>query len=462
MLFNLIEKLPIDVVGSTVLHYLNIKDIVMLERACGSKAAHKLFMDLIPHFTAAKLSSYNYKEIAGFEWFAKRNCKIKYTTITLPGNNPALHVKNLQVEHLGLTLKGNVTIESCTHMIESHLTNVIRSIDILEDQNNDVIEQISLLTENIKSLRISHSNNYKDWLNKDILSRWKLKEIFLKGNVINLVTITLIVQTCSELTSIKLESNTVNDDVVMAVAQHCAKLETLVLPFRPEITSNSLLALSKRYRSLVNLHILNIPIFPSADIAKRCSHALSCIRSLNTYYLSGISQDAPIFLPYMTGLTKVFLEDHFIPFIPLLAQYCHMIKVIEVDTVSLSVLDILSLCAAIPLLKELLIYASSSIGITDTTLIELIHTCPHLHTLYLPHETNITDIGVLALSEHCPQLQFLSMHECNQVIEISVLQLLQRCRKLTILEVSSSCLSEETWTQLDKNTQKRVRRCKFL
>ena len=40
---------------------------------------------------------------------------------------------------------------SCDHLIESHLTNVIRSIGILEDQNKEDIEQISLLTKNIES-----------------------------------------------------------------------------------------------------------------------------------------------------------------------------------------------------------------------------------------------------------------------------------------------------------------------
>ena len=46
-----------------------------------------------------------------------------------------------------------------------------------------------------------------------------------------------------------------------------------------------------------------------------------------------------------------------------------------------------------------------------------------------------------------------SIKECTQVTEAVVLQLLQRCRKLTKLEVTSRSLSEETWTQLDKNTQ---------
>ena len=158
----------------------------------------------------------------------------------------------------------------------------------------------------------------------------------------------------------------------------------------------------------------------------------------------------------MTGLNSIYLTSIALSYIPILKQYCHKLKVIEVDTVSLPVTDILSLCRANPLLQELFCFARY--GITDTTLIELIHACPHLHTLYLPKETEITDIGILTLSEHCPQLQKLELSENVLITETSILQLLQRCRKLTRLVVSSSSLSKETWTQLDKNTQKRVSR----
>ena len=143
------------------------------------------------------------------------------------------------------------------------------------------------------------------------------------------------------MTSITLTSTTVDDAVVMSIAQHCSKLETFKVPFQSEVTYHSLLALSVRSLPLKELSIPRIPNIPTADIARRCSHALSCIRHLDTYYLHHNGQDAPIFLPYMAGLTNVYLADHSIPFIPLLTQYCRKIQVIEVDTVRLPVLDIL-------------------------------------------------------------------------------------------------------------------------
>ena len=457
MLFSLIEKLPIDVVGATVLHYLDIKDIVRLERACGSKSSHQHFLNLIPHSPAIKLTSSNQKDIGCFAWFAKRNCKIKYLTITLPGKNPALQVKNLQVENLDLCLQANLTMECCNNLFESHFTNLIRSFRIFEDQIMEVIDQLNLLTGKVETLKICNSNNYNDWLNKDILTRWKLKEIILKGTVVNLSTIALIVQTCSDLTTISLNSSTVDDAVVMVVAQHCPNLEKLNLHVHSGLTYHSFVALSERGLPLKELSIPRIPNIPSADISKRCSHALSRIRTLNTSYIPYSSQAVSIFLPYMTGLTNVDLTGRSLSYIPLLTQYCHKLTEIEIDIVSLSVTEILSLCCANPLLHS--IYGYNCCGLTDTVLIELIHACPHLHTLYLPNEINISDIVILALSEHCPQLQFLVIRNSTQVTERAVLHLLQCCHKLTRLGLSSSSLSEETWTQLDKNTQKKVSRC---
>ena len=138
--------------------------------------------------------------------------------------------------------------------------------------------------------------------------------------------------------------------------------------------------------------------------------------------------------------------------------YCRYLTTVSVSHYHcMDYTAILTLCLGSIYLDHILFHCC--MDITDTVLIELIHVCPHLHTLYLPYETDITNIGILALSERCPQLQWLNIENCTQVTEAAVLQLLQCCRKLTRLEVSSSSLSEETWTQLDSNTQKRVSLC---
>ena len=257
------------------------------------------------------------------------------------------------------------------------------------------------------------------------------------------------------MTSIKLYSDSIDDAAVIAIAQHCPKLEKLLLR-SSNITWSSLIALSERSLPLDELDIDSIPNIPTADIARRCSHALSCIRHIYTNHLSQNDQDVNILIPYMTGLTSVYLNSFCDSYIPLLTQHCHnLTKITVLYNYNYPVTDMLSLCRANPLLEVFIYYQND---ITDTILIELIQACPRLHTLYLTSETYITDIGILALSEHCHQLQVLSINKCHKVTETAVIQLLRRCRKLIRLDVSSSSLSEETWTQLDKNTQKRVSR----
>ena len=457
IMLNLIKNLPVELVGTNVLGYLTIRDIVMLEQACGSKNSYQQFLYWVPYSSPVVLPSRNHKSTITLNWFAKRLCRIRSLTIELPGDNPDLHVKNLQVNNFDLQIHFGTTTEKLKPLLANNMGFKVRNIDITGNQNRDVIEQLSACTSNVEQLRISHSGNCMDWLTADILSRWRrLKEIELKEEAVTTLLISSIVQTCSELTSIKLYSITVDDAAVFQIAQHYPKLEILQL-MTSNITWTSLLALSEKRLPLKVLDVPCIPNIPTADIAKRCSHALSRIRYLNTGDFNRNGQDVTILIPYITGLTSVAVRYYNDTYIPLLTQHCHKLTKIAVNDIACSVSDILSLCCANPLLEDLRYFPYG--GITDTILIELILVCPHLHTLWLPNETDITDIGILALSEHCPQLRQLTLYNCDQVTEAVVLQLLQRCRKLTRLWVSSSSLSEETWTQLDKNTQKRVSRC---
>ena len=458
-MLNLLEHLPVELLGTHVLGYISLKDIVMLERACGSKKSHQVLLDLILYCPSIKLPLNKQRNKLILDWFVITQCRIDTLTLYLPGN---IDIEGLNVDYFNLEISANLSGEY-KHVFKDYSIRIkFQAITIFGNQNKEVIEQLSACTSatfrSIKELSIMCSYNCMNWLTVDVLSRWKLNEFFLASSSVTTSDIvTLIAQTCTELTSITLDSHAVDDAAVIAIAQHCSKLENFVLLDDPTITYNSLLALSERGLPLKQLEIYTIPYIPTADIARRCSHALSCIRYLTTENLSGYGEHANLLLPYMTGLTSVYFNHLNNLFIPLLTKHFSKLTEIEVCGSDCHVTDMLTLYCANPLLQKLLYY--HRVGISDTTLIELIHVCPHLHTLRLPYETDITDIGILALSEHCSQLQCLEVTNCKQLTEAAVLQLLQRCRKLTRLEVSNSSLSEETWTQLDKNIQKRVRRC---
>ena len=455
-MLRLLEKLPVELVGTNVLGYLSLKDIVMLERACGSKISHQLFLDLIPYCPPLVLPSCKHTNQSVLDWFSSKKCKIESLTIQIPGDNPGLCMSNLLVLSFDLQINYHSPIERYKFLFDNNVGHKVRSINIKGGHNSEIMEQLSVCTGNVEQLTIIKSYNNIYWLTVDILARWKLKNISLDGPAVTTSLVKLMAQTCSELTSIELYTNIIDDAAVIAIAEHCPKLATLLLR-SSSITWTSLLDLSERGLPLEELDIAFIPHIPTANIARRCSHALSCIRHQSIYGLHQNSQDATILIPYMTGLFSVDLNCSYYSYLPLLTQYCHKLTFIEINGSIYAVKDVLLLFRANPLLQVLNFYYH--VGITDTALIELIHACPHLRTLYLPYETDITDTGILALSVHCTQLQELSIYECHKVTEAAVLQLLQCCRKLTRLYVSTRSLSEETWTQLDNNSQKRVRRC---
>ena len=439
-----LENLPVELVGTKVLGFLSLKDVIILERACGSKKSHLALMKRITYCAPAHLSDNKHSNISALNWFTKRKLPILFLTLKFPGENPCLHLKNLKVVNIDLIFKSPTTADSLKHLMESNMGHKVINIRIEAKQNKEVMEQLSAYTGNVKQLTIRKSDQCNDWLTVDILSRWKLKEISLYHSATKPSLLLLIVHTCAELTSIKLYSNSIDDAAVLTITQHCTKLKRLQLLNSCRFTYKCFLILSERGLPLEELAVDFIPNIPTADIARRCGHALSCILHLNTVLLPQNGQDANILLPHMTGLTSVDLEfcDKYHNYVPLLIQHCHKLTKIEVTYTDYSVTDILSLCCINPLLKVLCVYVQ--IDIPDTALIELIHACPHLHTLDLTCETDVTDIGILALSAHCHQLQVLDISRCHKVTETTVLQLLQRCRKLTTLEVSSSSLSEET------------------
>ena len=204
MLFNIIERLPNHIVGYSILSYLGLCDIVRLERACGSKESHQLFLDQISYRPSVLIPSTKFPDISLLKWFGNRRCKLKSLSVSFHFNGSAFHLKNLEVEELYLHLESNITIEDCKIFLERNLGYLVKTITISENPNNAVMEQLSACTENVNTLNIVCADNNNNWLTADVISKWKLKEIVISSSAATISLITLIVQTCTELTSIKL------------------------------------------------------------------------------------------------------------------------------------------------------------------------------------------------------------------------------------------------------------------
>ena len=385
-----------------------------------------------------------------------RTKKMSYLYMSFPLRIPAPIIKNLLVERVALRFPFSVTLEDCRNIVDSNLCGKVYCICLEGKQKEEVIQEFSDSINNIEELRINNvSIDNDDWLSSDIIYRWKKLQT-LSIWCVPFTLLDRLVHTTSTLTSINLH-DCVDETIVTLIAQHCPQLHTLIFN-TSKITYTCFLVLSEHKLPLKELDSSCIPHIPNADIAKRCSYPLSCIHTIFTNNLLHTLEEIELIAPYLTGLKHFYSNSKDLCYISVFILYCRYLTTISVSHYHCKdFTTILTLCLGSIYLEHILFHCC--MYVSDTTLIELIHACPHLHTLYLPYETAITNIGILALSEHCPQLQWLNIEYCTQVTEAAVLQLLQRCRKLTRLEVSSSSLSEETWTQLDSNAQKRVSLC---
>ena len=85
---DILEHLPIDVVGRHVLGCLNIKDLAILERAATWKKSRQYFLQLIPYCPSVEIGEWTQRKTNVVYWFNKYKCRIKSLLIALPDEIP--------------------------------------------------------------------------------------------------------------------------------------------------------------------------------------------------------------------------------------------------------------------------------------------------------------------------------------------------------------------------------------
>ena len=146
---TLLEYLAVELVGMNVLCYLSLRDIIKLERACGSKKSQQLFLGWIPHYPAVVLHYSKHTNIIALTWFSQRKCRISSLYIREPGYNPGVWIINLLVDYFELQVNSNTSIECCDYLLTCDLGDKVKSIYVEGDQNREFMEQLSACTRNV-------------------------------------------------------------------------------------------------------------------------------------------------------------------------------------------------------------------------------------------------------------------------------------------------------------------------
>ena len=376
-------------------------------------------------------------------WIGKRKIRINLLHIVLPYRNLSLN-KELLVDSFQLFIHAYISNKDCNLLQDQTIGHKIYFIDVMKNQRMEILEQLGNYTPNITSLQLTSVTNSEHWLTKKLLNCWKLNKIRLRHVSISISI--LIFENCPELRSIMLYDQS-DDTVIATIAKNCTKLQDLTIHVTNRLTYTSLLILSEHSLPLKSITITDyIPNFPNSEIAKNCTHILSCIHSLNTKdNLSNTSIEEgnhEFLLSRLINLKSItFTSVKDCLYIPTLIKHCRNIESIRIKEEStVNLIDLSSLCRMNMRISS--IDVDNQRRLDDTGLNSILQFCPHLKELNLKYETDITDICILALSEYCLELQDLDISKCKRVTETAVLQLVEHCTQLRFLTVSYQSLSD--------------------
>lgn len=147
----MIECLPMELIGTNVLGYLSIEDIITMERACYSKESHRFFLNSIPYCPPISIPYKTHIDVSALDWLSKRQCKLKYLLRWIHRNHPVIDVKDLQMDYCNLFIINKTNMNNITTMIENELIFIVRSLSIEGNQHKEVMDQLSTYTMNVQN-----------------------------------------------------------------------------------------------------------------------------------------------------------------------------------------------------------------------------------------------------------------------------------------------------------------------
>ena len=389
-MIEFIEQLPTELLCTHMISYLELRDLVKLESATSKHSSNQLVILFLP-----RCSPIDYSSIRGNcklkSWLVDKKVRIESWPLSLP-EDIVCSENYTSVNSFDLYISGMSSSNIIKHLQSISIGTRIRTLRPNLRMTVDLMEQLVSYMPNVRKLVCHYTGTDSkvesyNWLTNKILSTWKLEEFFMSH--VSSVTITRMTPYLQDVTVMDLSASVMDDAAVTAIAQHCPKLKTLKL-WKGTYTVSSIIELSEQALPLEWLNLPYIPTIPDADTARRCGPALSRIRNSFTSEITKHNNiDTAIHCtPYLTGIQYLTLDSSDDPgLLPLLAQHCHSIECIHLDSYDLSLPDVLALCQANASLE----YIQSSVHLpplTDDMLLALEQSCPRLKFNGLSYEAS--------------------------------------------------------------------------
>ena len=167
MLANLIE-LPYEILGQSVLGYLELIDIIQWENAAASHKSQQLLKEILAYCPPIYCNPlFKLKESSICYWFSKRRCRaqaMKFdlgTLIKIP-----VDIEHSFVDSIELYLCSNTSLHFVEPLKNSLINQRVTYLNVKGNQDPTVMNVLfSLFSDGrVRSLDIESSNLY-DWIN---------------------------------------------------------------------------------------------------------------------------------------------------------------------------------------------------------------------------------------------------------------------------------------------------------
>ena len=488
-MFEYLTQIPCEVLGEKMFGFLELIDIIQLENAAASQKSQQLLRAILPYCPPIITSKQFEFKRESIKWLIMRRTRVEHVKIAVKALSE-IDFEHSALDNIEVCLNKYTTLKDLEPLESVSLRQRASFVNIEDDQDPAVMEVLfSLLTNSsVREFVISSRTpgfplvntitEYCPYLEKlslnlmsDLSEHTNILQSIARNwphlrclviNKLNYTTsteadadLTVFAEKCPQLEELSLNCREITDQSVIALAQHCSRLKMLRLKCKNS-TPASLIALSERGLPLEELGVPRIPI-PSAEIAAQCAHALSRICYLVSYR-SNYSH-----VQYMTRLRQLCFyssEDHLLApnvLLQLQRQCCAGLEGFIVGSgSSITAQQLCELLKWCPQLHTFLVDNLTCNSNSNTVLLELARSCPHLQKVTLC-SSEVTEEGVLALAAHCRQLRVIDIGRTPFTME-TVRQLAQHCRRLTELHVRVNVREGEVMApQSRKYTSKEIR-----
>ena len=296
-----LTQLPCETLGSSILGFLDLIDIIQFENAAASQESQQLLRAILPYCPPIVVSDswnrINFSHIV-CNWFSNRRCRVQFMRIPIE-SLCEVNFENNVLYDITLCLKETASLKDIESLNDPNIRDKITKLDIKDDQDPAVTEVLfSLLTtgnSSVRSLDIQYS----------ILSQWMehikqigpcLHELSI-GNYKSLEVFKAVVECCPYLEKLRVttmvettvsnilqrvasncpllrritigldySSSAEADADLTAFAEKCPQLEQLSLDC-PQLTDQSVIALAQHRSRLKNLKLIRWKLTAASLIA---------------------------------------------------------------------------------------------------------------------------------------------------------------------------------------------------